>query len=928
MSVFAGIIALQVLVATISIDLLSAVRAYVSGESLYSKAQQDAQRSLLDYAQHHQEEDYQQFLRALAVPLGDRLAREELQKPRPDLAIARSGFLQGANHPGDVAGLIRLFQWFHGVPFMADVIAAWTEGDLVIQQMRVLIERTHERVAAGDLHSAAVHEMREQAPLLNKRLTRLEREFSAQLGEASRQTQQVLLGLNLALAVLLALTGWGFFRRSSTIQALTETEVVRRETSLQRLLDSAAEGLYGVDLQGQCTFINRAGLAMLGYEREADLLGRDIHALIHHSHADGRPGPASGSGLFQAYREGQALHVADEVFWRCDGTPFAVEYWSHPMRQDGQLQGAVVTFFDISERLHLQAALRQGELRMARLIDAVTDGVITIDADEHIVLFNRAAEQLFGVSAAQAMGCPLEQFIPHCLGNERPATDRQVAGPEVGARSGGVLHELTGARADGRAFPLEASLSRLVTERGILTTVVFRDVSDMHVARAERQAREALEATSRAKTEFLSRMSHELRTPLNAVLGFSQLLRLDAVQPPSVRQLKRIGHIEKAGAHLLALVNDVLDLSRVESGQMTLLQDAVDLWGVVEEALSMVWSLAADAGVELVASRPGVQGHDEVWVRADRVRLRQVLVNLLSNAVKYNRPAGRVTVSRAFRAGGCHLDITDTGPGMTPEQLMHLFEPFNRLGAEKSKVEGTGIGLVLSRRLVELMHGELKIDSVVGRGTVASLSLEISRKPVVRLPDCGPPTQHGALDAPLSVLYAEDNEVNAELVRQVFTLRPAMALRVAENGHLALEMARQNPPDLMLVDMNLGDMTGMELAQALRRGPSTCGIRLVALSADALPEQISAALASGFEAYLTKPMEFRKLLKVLDGACRGEPGPQSSSRMSPVDGIVGGSGVEVPDLDRFMRVDRGPRSSPAARRITTSVNGSGVAAAP
>jgi CheY-like chemotaxis protein len=242
-----------------------------------------------------------------------------------------------------------------------------------------------------------------------------------------------------------------------------------------------------------------------------------------------------------------------------------------------------------------------------------------------------------------------------------------------------------------------------------------------------------------------------------------------------------------------------------------------------------------------------------------------VLVNLLSNAVKYNRAEGRVTLGWQRSAGACHLSITDTGPGMAPEKLARLFEPFNRLGAEKSNVEGTGIGLVLSRRLVELMRGELSIDSVVGRGTVARLVLKSADTPEASAPSLAPPSQHGVLDASLSVIYAEDNEVNAELVRQVATLRPAVMLRVAVNGALALQMARQDPPDLMLVDMNLGDMTGTELAQVLRAGASTSDIRLVALSADALPEQIDAALASGFESYLTKPIDFRQLLDVFDG---------------------------------------------------------------
>lgn len=865
---FACIVGLQLLVAVISIDLMSAVRAYVTGESLYSKGQKDAQVHLMNYAESHLEEDYQRVRRALAAPAGYRIAREALQKPVPDLGTARAGLLQGGTHPEDVAGAIRLFEWFQGAPRMAEAITTWTEGDLLIEQMGALADNAHQHVEAGDLHVEEVSNLREDAQRLNRRLTPLEVRFATQIADAARLSQRLLLGLNLSLAVLLGFSGLAFVRHSARIQAATEDELRQRRESLQRLLDSAAEGLYGVDTLGRCTFINRSALTMLGYEKESDLLGRELYSLIHHSHADGSPRPADKSRIAQSYHEQRELHIIDEVFWRRDGSSFPVEYWSHPMLQDGQLHGAVATFFDISERLNMQAALRQGEVRIAGLVDAVNDGVLTIDAEERIVLFNRAAERLFGVAASEAIGSTVERFI---LRKTDGRGMQELSFDDVDSN----VRELFGKRSDGHEFPLEASLSRLDSQPGSLVTAVLRDVTGLQTARAERQAREALEASNRAKTEFLSRMSHELRTPLNAVLGFSQLLRLDAVEPPSLQQLERIQYIENAGGHLLALVNDVLHLSRVESGQMTVTLESVDLRTAVEDALSMVLPLAATEGVstrvlglqgDLASGKAGnADGAFDIAVIADRVRLRQVLVNLLSNAVKYNRPGGEVRVSWQVYQDRCDLRITDSGYGMAPDQLERLFEPFNRLGAEKSKIEGTGIGLLLSRRLVELMHGDLRIESTVGEGTEASLTLACSEEADVPLSRVSPPSQHGSLDEVLHVLYAEDNEVNVEIVREIVKLRPSIVLDVAENGALAFQKARRDRPQLMLVDMNLGDMTGIELAKALHGDPVTAGIRLVALSADALPEQIEAALALGFEDYITKPINFRKLLNVLDG---------------------------------------------------------------
>jgi len=880
-AVFVAMTVLQASVAAFSIHLLSAVRAYVTGESLYSKGQKDAQIYLLDYAEKQREADYVLFVAALAVPLGDRAAREALQQAQPDLAKAKQGFLDGGNHPDDIDGLIRMFRWFQHVPFMSKPISTWTEGDRVIEQMRAIVEHARTSIQAADADSTAIADMRMQAPVLNQKLTQLESTFSFQLGEASRTMQLLLLGLNGSIALLIMVSGLWFVRRSARVQASTEAKVVDRQASLQRLLDSAAEGLYGVDREGRCTFINKAALTMLGYERESELLGQDIHAVIHHSRADAPPSPSSDSSVYRAYQSLQASHSVDEVFWRKDGSAFPVEYWSHPVVHEGEVQGAVSTFFDISERVEMQAALRHGELRLERLIDAVTDGVVTVDGGQKIVLFNRAAEAMFGTRATEALGGRVDRFITKAAGAEGSGGEQADDAARSVVELHGPLHEFVGKRRDGQEFPVEASLSKLETERGTLTTVVLRDTTALHTANAERRARQVLEAANQAKTEFLSRMSHELRTPLNAVIGFAQLLRMDPVQRLSTQQRERVQHMESAGEHLLALVNDVLDLSRIESGEMSVSPEAIPISAVVEEACTMVSPLVTEAGVEVTMS-PAASGapvarhgpfsnplavfREELWVQADRVRLRQVLVNLMSNAIKYNRPGGSVAVTWGASEGECEVLVVDTGQGIAPEKLGSLFEPFNRLGAEASRIDGTGIGLVLSRQLAEMMGGSLDITSTFREGTTACLKLKIATS--------SPAANSAAMpallqveqrpDQSMSVLYAEDNEVNAELMRQIVRMRPAVSLRIAENGSIALEMATLDPPDLMLVDMNLGDMTGIELARLLQRNRSTRDIRLVALSADALPAQIEAATRNGFEGYLTKPIKVRELLAVID----------------------------------------------------------------
>ena len=704
----------------------------------------------------------------------------------------------------------------------------------------------------------------------NEGLSALEARDSEQLGHASRQTKALLIGANVALALLLCGTGLAWVRRSARMQAHAEDALRVRERSLQRLLDSAAEGLYGVDVSGRCTFINRAALRMLGYAREDELIGRDIHRLIHRSGADGNALPVDRSEIVAAVRLNRRVHLPDTVFWRSDGTSFPAECWSHPVVEGDATQGAVVTFVDISQRVKMQAALRAGELRVLQLMDVVIEGVITIDAGGRVVFFNRAAENLFGVRSSKARRSRIDRFIASPLG----APVRFDPVPT------GVV-ELHGIAADGRTFPIEVSVSRLEAEAGPLLTIVLRDVTEQHAMREERRAREAHEAASRAKTEFLSRMSHELRTPLNAVLGFSQLLRLDPHQPPTPNQMERIQHIENAGGHLLALVNDVLDLSRVESGQLRVTLEPVALGHVVLESFGMVTALAAERSVQLlidtgtheVSPPPDLAGAGAgdhgPRVIGDTVRLRQVLVNLLSNAVKYNHAGGQVTLSYRTDETACTVRIADTGVGIAADQLGRLFEPFNRLGAERSGVEGTGIGLVLSRRLTELMGGTLTLASELGHGTTATLTLQRSSCEAAAAQPEAAHAAHAPIAGQIDVLYVEDDAVNADLVRQVLSLRPTVTLRIAESGARAMALAQQRAPDLMLIDMHLGDMTGRQLAHLLRLEPALRQVRLVALSADALPGQIADAMANGFERYLTKPLDSRDLLRLVDSSARG-----------------------------------------------------------
>jgi PAS domain S-box-containing protein len=402
---------------------------------------------------------------------------------------------------------------------------------------------------------------------------------------------------------------------------------------------------------------------------------------------------------------------------------------------------------------------------------------------------------------------------------------------------------------------------------------VIEDISERQRMQEAMSSARAAERASKAKTEFLSRMSHELRTPLNAMLGFAQLLRVDPRHPLHDDQRTKVAHIERAGAHLLAMLTDVLDLSRIEAGSLPMSIEPLAVNDVIEAALAMTSTQATDASVQLLATPPEAG----LRVRADQLRLRQVLVNLLSNAIKYNRRSGQVLVEALGLDDEVVISVSDTGRGMDAQQLAHLFEPFNRLGAERTPVEGTGIGLVIVKRLVELMQGRIEVSSQPGEGTRFRVWLpRAERQTEAEDSDFSQRvrTNFGGLDtgvdATLTLLYAEDNAINVELLRQVMRMRPQWHLEIARDGHAAIAMARAEPPDLLLLDMHLGDMSGLDVSDALMMDAHTALIPRVALSADVMPDQIAEARQRGFIEYLTKPLDVSRLLHLLDCCARGE----------------------------------------------------------
>jgi signal transduction histidine kinase/CheY-like chemotaxis protein len=377
-------------------------------------------------------------------------------------------------------------------------------------------------------------------------------------------------------------------------------------------------------------------------------------------------------------------------------------------------------------------------------------------------------------------------------------------------------------------------------------------------------AKEEAEQATQAKTNFLSSMSHELRTPLNAILGFGQLLESEVDRATKEQKADFVRHIIKAGRHLLTLINEILDLAKIEAGHVALSPEPVALSEILSECRAMLEPLAAERGVRMIFPE-----ESQLHVQADRVRLKQVLLNLLSNAIKYNRYQGAVVVESVLvPPDKSRVSVQDTGLGVPRDQMHHLFKPFNRLGQEAGQQEGTGIGLVVTKRLVEMMGGAIGVTSEEGVGSTFWIELPLSEPAVqsaVNMPMLMPIATSPVEERPL-LLYVEDNPANLKLIEEIISFRGDLDLISAPDGQLGVQLARAHLPNLVLMDIHLPGLSGAEAQQILKEDPRTAHIPIIALTANAMPREIAKGLAAGFFRYITKPIDITELSEAINSA--------------------------------------------------------------
>jgi PAS domain S-box-containing protein len=535
------------------------------------------------------------------------------------------------------------------------------------------------------------------------------------------------------------------------------------------------------------------------------------------------------------------------------------------------------------------ALLKAGALQNAILTSA-NFSIIATDENGIIQLFNVGAERMLGYKASEVVNriSPSDIHDPQEVMARAQALSLELATPIApgfealafkASREIEDSYELTYIRKDGSRFPAVVSITALRDDYGDIIGYLLIGTDNSMRKRVQTELSEAMaaaEKASRAKTDFLSGMSHELRTPLNAILGFAQLVESGSPSPtPS--QKRSLDQILKAGWYLLELINEILDLALIESGKLTLSREPVSLVEVMLECRAMIEPQAQKRGIGMTFPRFEIP----YFVKADRTRVKQVLINLLFNAIKYNKPGGAVAVEYSLGAlDSIRISVRDTGAGLAPEQLAQLFQPFNRLGKESGTEEGTGIGLVVTKRLVDLMGGTIGADSTVGLGSVFWIELTRTSAPQLAVEQAVLATltrpEVAVGGAPLrTLLYVEDNPANLELVEQLIARRPDLRLLSAADGNIGIEFARAYQPEVILMDINLPGISGIEALHILRADPATAHIPVIALSANAVPRDIEKGLEAGFFNYLTKPIKVNQFMDALDVALK-LPKPASS----------------------------------------------------
>ena len=670
------------------------------------------------------------------------------------------------------------------------------------------------------------------------------------------------------------------------------TEVRRKEVLLKAgalqnaIFNSANFSSIATDAKGVIQIFNVGAERMLGYTA-ADVLNKitpadisDPQEVIARAKAlsvelSTPISPGFEALVFKASRGIEDIY--ELTYIRKDGSRFPAVVSVTALRD---AQNAIIGYLLIgtdntarkqveAEQKKLDQRLRDQQFYTRSLIESNIDAIMTTDPLGIITDVNKQMEALTGCTRDELIGAPFKNYFTDperaeaaikLVLSEKKVTNYELTARARDGKETVVSYNATTFYDRDRRLQGVFAAARDVTERKRFEQALQETNIELE------NAKSAAEKANLAKSDFLSSMSHELRSPLNAILGFAQLME-SASPLPTDSQKESIAQILQAGWHLLKLINEILDLAVIESGRVSLSPESVSLAEIMSECQAMMEPQAQQRGISMTFPR----FDHPFFVKADRTRLKQIVINLLSNAIKYNKEQGTVIVGCTVSAPGrIRISVADTGAGLPPEKLAQLFQPFNRLGQEAGGVAGTGIGLVVTKRLAELMEGVLGVESTVGVGSVfwcdlisvAAPQLAVQRGEAEAVAE--PQVPH---DAPLrTLLYVEDNPANMKLVEQLIARCPDIRLVTAVDGTLGIDLARATQPQVILMDINLPGISGIEALKILREDPATAHIPVVALSANAMPRDIAKGLELGFFRYLTKPIKVKEFMDTLNAA--------------------------------------------------------------
>ena len=654
--------------------------------------------------------------------------------------------------------------------------------------------------------------------------------------------------------------------QEETNKKLQQTNITLQisEEKFSVTLNSIGDGVIATDDRGRVTLLNPLAEKLTGW-KQADAAGHPVADIFHIIHKESRE-PAF-IPVMDTLKKGTIHGLANHtVLIARDGSECDIADSCAPIRdRDGQIIGVVLVFSDVTDEYAVQQALRDQQFYTRSLIESNIDALMTTDPSGIITDVNQQMIALTGCARGALIGTPFKNYftdparaeagIKQVL-SEKKVTDYELTTRARNGKETEVSYNAaTFYNAEGKLQGVFAA-ARDITERKRLDQVLHDKNTELENAKL------LAEKANLAKSIFLSQMSHELRTPLNAILGFAQLLEISS-PPPSEIQMQRLHQIVKAGWYLLELINEILDLAVIESGKLSLSQEAVSLSEVMRECQSMIEPEAVKHAIHV-----NFIPFDESWfAHADRTRVKQVLINLLSNAIKYNRELGTVVVECSVSSPDrIQISIKDSGEGLPPEKLLQLFQPFNRLGQENGAEEGTGIGLVVTKQLIELMGGTISVKSTVGVGS--EFCIELLRDIAPQLIRPKPDDVSIKTSGKATLLYIEDNPANLMLVEQIIEGHPDVRMLSARDALKGIALARAHLPNVILMDINLPGISGIEALKILIDDPATMHIPVIALSANAMLRDIEKGLGTGFFRYLTKPIKINEFMKALEDALK------------------------------------------------------------